>query len=153
MTDTDAPGFVHWVVAGLDPATTSLGEGAVPEDAIVALNSAGGLGYTGPCPPAGGGVHRYVVSVHFLATATEIESGALGEDLLAVVEDCHVRRGLTGGDVLAGLTSARARPRWSPTMRRRVRCGRPAPAGGQRLTHAASRCEPSAQWLTAKSSR
>lgn len=87
LTDVDAPGYVHWAMAGLSPTATFLGEGQVPIDAIVGLNSAGTIGYTGPCPPQGADPHTYVFTVHFLMRATELATGAAGEDLLAAIED------------------------------------------------------------------
>lgn len=87
MTDTDAPGFIHWVMAGIDPSVTSLAEAEVPEGAIVGKNSVGGDGYYGPCPPVGVGEHHYVITVHYLAQMTELTTGALAEDLLAAIDD------------------------------------------------------------------
>lgn len=87
LTDVDAPGYVHWAMAGLSPTATALGEGQVPVDAIVGLSSAGTVGYTGPCPPQGDRPHHYVFTVHFLMRATELATGASGDDLLAAIED------------------------------------------------------------------
>lgn len=87
LTDVDAPGYVHWAMAGMSPTKTSLAEGEVPIDAIVGLNSAGTVGYTGPCPPQGDDPHTYVFTVHFLMRATELATGAAGADLLAAIED------------------------------------------------------------------
>ena len=84
MVDLDAPSFVHWTLAGLDPLATSLGEAVVPEFAIVGLNGSGNPGYTGPCPPSG--EHRYEISVHFLAQQTELADGSPGTQLLAAIE-------------------------------------------------------------------
>ncbi len=88
LTDDDAPGFVHWAMAGIDPLATELTEltrGVVPDGAIVALNSTGTKGYFGPCPPPGSN-HTYRLTVHFLAQATELSGGSLGTDLLAAVD-------------------------------------------------------------------
>lgn len=84
MTDLDAPGFVHWAMAGIDPLSTALGEGVVPEFAIVGLNGTGAAAYTGPCPPSG--THRYQFTVHFLAQQTELSDGTAGADLLAAID-------------------------------------------------------------------
>lgn len=84
MIDLDAPGFVHWALAGIDPLSTALGEGKVPEFAIEGLNGAGKPGYTGPCPPSG--EHRYQFTVHFLAQQTELGDGSLGADLIAAID-------------------------------------------------------------------
>jgi Raf kinase inhibitor-like YbhB/YbcL family protein len=86
MIDEDAPGFVHWAMAGIDPLSTSLGEGQVPEFALLGRNSTGELGYTGPCPPSGS-THRYVLTVHFLDQQTELPDGAPGADLLASIDE------------------------------------------------------------------
>ena len=44
VTDTDANGFVHWVVAGLDPSVQAVTTGVVPDGAIQAKNGAGTVG-------------------------------------------------------------------------------------------------------------
>ncbi|MGW6495247.1 YbhB/YbcL family Raf kinase inhibitor-like protein [Nonomuraea angiospora] len=60
--DPDAPlphGFTHWVVYGIDPATTVIsapGGGAAYREGP---NGLGGKAYTGPQPPPGHGVHHY----------------------------------------------------------------------------------------------
>ena len=87
LSDVDAPGYVHWAMAGLSPTATALAEGEAPIEAISALNSNGTLGYTGPCPPEGDGPHTYVFTVHFLMRATELATGTPGADLLAAIED------------------------------------------------------------------
>jgi Raf kinase inhibitor-like YbhB/YbcL family protein len=85
MTDLDAPAFVHWAIAGIDPLSTSLGEGVVPEYSMQGINGTGQPGYTGPCPPAGD-THTYEFTVHFLAQQTELGDGAAGADLIAAIE-------------------------------------------------------------------
>ena len=85
LVDIDTPGFAHWAIAGIDPLSTALGEGAVPEFAITSINGAGRPGYTGPCPPSGE-THRYRYTVHFLLQQTELGDAAPGSDLLASVE-------------------------------------------------------------------
>ncbi len=87
LTDVDAPGYVHWAIAGLSPTRSALGEGEVPIDAIIGLNSSGTVGYTGPCPPQGDDPHTYVFTVHFLMRATELATGTPGVDMLAAIED------------------------------------------------------------------
>ena len=85
MTDLDLPGFVHWVMAGIDPRSTGLGEGEVPEFASVGVNGMGRTAYSGPCTPAGQ-THRYQITVYLLAQRTELGDGAAGADLLAAVQ-------------------------------------------------------------------
>jgi len=65
--DVDAPtgsGFWHWVAWDVPSATTSLPTDAVlPAGAVDGTNDGGGLGYTGPCPPAGDVTHHYRITV------------------------------------------------------------------------------------------
>ena len=85
LVDLDAPEFAHWVIAGLSPSSIALDEGTVPIGAYEALNGAGDVGYTGPCPPAGT-THNYVVAVHYLGSAPGLEDGSTAEDLIAAIE-------------------------------------------------------------------
>lgn len=67
VEDPDAPhgGFVHWLVTGIPPTTTTLTPGAaLPEGATAAKNGKGEAAYTGPCPPSG--KHHYVFTVYAL---------------------------------------------------------------------------------------
>jgi Raf kinase inhibitor-like YbhB/YbcL family protein len=84
LTDDDAPDFVHWVLAKIDPLSTLLAEGAVPEFAIQGLNGTGEPGYTGPCPPEGE-THTYHYTVFFLGQETTLGGVAPGDELLAEV--------------------------------------------------------------------
>ena len=79
LTDNDAPDFIHWVMAGIDPTATSLAEATVPLGAVQAMNGAGQNGYFGPCAPAGSR-HHYVVTVHFLGAALALSDGDPGKD-------------------------------------------------------------------------
>lgn len=77
MEDRDAPGddpFVHWMVAGIDPATTGVGEGALPPGAVEGTNGMGRTGYGGPAPP-GGEKHRYVFSLVALDAPSGLAEG------------------------------------------------------------------------------
>jgi len=96
MTDLDLPGFVHWVMAGIDPMSTGLGEGEVPEFASVGVNGMGRTAYSGPCPPVGE-THRYQVTVYLLAQRTELGDGAAGADLLAAVQGSAFMTGQVTG--------------------------------------------------------
>jgi len=42
--DSDPSGFVHWAIAGLDPATPGIAEGKVPVGAAQALDGFGAVG-------------------------------------------------------------------------------------------------------------
>ena len=68
VTDPDAPSgtFTHWLVTGIDPSATDVGEGSVPAGGTEERNSFGDAAYGGPCPPPGNRPHRYVFSVEAL---------------------------------------------------------------------------------------
>lgn len=88
FSDLDAPDFAHWAIAGLDPGTIALNEDTVPLGAYEAINGAGDLGYTGPCPPAGT-EHEYRMTVHYLGTATDLDDGVPADELLATIADAE----------------------------------------------------------------
>lgn len=79
---SDGQPFVHWVIAGLDPAEIALVEGDVPPDAIQALNFFGNIGYDGPCPPPGDDAHQYRLTAYALNTALQGADGTLATELL-----------------------------------------------------------------------
>lgn len=84
VVDPDAGGFVHWVIGGLSPASSSIPEGAVPDNAVQARNGAGTVGYTGPCPPSG--THRYVFTLYALSGEVAVARGEEGRTALDVLE-------------------------------------------------------------------
>lgn len=74
LIDEDAPDYVHWVVANIDPSTTTLLAGSVDPNAVQAKNSAGSVGFAGPCPPAGE-THQYSLSLYALDQVLEVQNG------------------------------------------------------------------------------
>ena len=65
VRDPDAGGAVHWIVTGIDPLVQGLGEGGVPEGAMVHVNDFGEAAWRGPCPPEGE-THTYELALHAL---------------------------------------------------------------------------------------
>jgi Raf kinase inhibitor-like YbhB/YbcL family protein len=90
--DPDAPRgmWVHWVLYGLPPDSTSLPE-AVPPDTVLAnqvvqgKNDWGRIGYGGPCPPPGS-AHRYFFKLYALDADLELQPGATRKELLQEME-------------------------------------------------------------------
>lgn len=85
LTDVDAPGFAHWVIAGIPPTYFSLAEDTVPLGAVEALNGLGDLGYTGPCPPSGS-THSYVLTVHYLGEQSGLDDGSDATDMMGRID-------------------------------------------------------------------
>jgi len=82
VVDPDAEGgFVHWVLANVDPTATGLDEGAFPEGAVEARNDTSEFGWFGPCPPAGP-AHHYVFTLYALRSHTGLEPGVGGPEAL-----------------------------------------------------------------------
>ena len=71
VQDPDAPGgnFTHWIITGIDPRRTSLGEGERPPGVREGRASDGKDHYVGPCPPPGK-PHHYRFTVYALRRAT-----------------------------------------------------------------------------------
>jgi Raf kinase inhibitor-like YbhB/YbcL family protein len=94
VDDPDAPRgtYVHWVVVGLDPASTELVEGAVPAGARQVRNSAGKAAYTGPCPP-GGPAHHYRFTIYALQRRAEVDADASPEAAIQAIEAAATARG------------------------------------------------------------
>lgn len=84
LTDLQAPDFVHWVMAGLDPSIGYIDEGEVPLGAIQATNSEGTIGYAGPCPPPGE-THTYLLTLYALDQQIELPDGSDADSLLMAI--------------------------------------------------------------------
>jgi hypothetical protein len=61
MTDTDADGFVHWLLYDFGGASGRLGGSTTT--GTEGRNDFGTNGYRGPCPPPGDAPHRYVITL------------------------------------------------------------------------------------------
>jgi Raf kinase inhibitor-like YbhB/YbcL family protein len=87
--DPDAPvtyGFDHWVVYDLPPDAGSLSAGPPPQ-ATEGRNSTGAIGYTGPAPPPGHGVHHYFFHLFALDTRLDASAGLTRAELLELIDD------------------------------------------------------------------
>ena len=94
LDDPDAKGgFVHWVTFNIKPGETIM-EGGSP--GIEGNNGSGKKGYTGPCPPAGSGVHHYHFRVYALDATLDLPEGADRSQLEAAMKG-HI---LAQGDLV-----------------------------------------------------
>ena len=78
--------FVHWVIAGIDPAGISLVEGEVPAGALQATNSLGNVGWDGPCPPSGDPAHTYRLTMYALNQQSELADGTPADEMIGYLE-------------------------------------------------------------------
>ncbi len=79
--DPDAPRpkpWVHWVIAGIPSDRTSLREGESAQF-VEGRNDFGNLGYGGPMPPPGHGVHHYHFRVFALRKPLGLSKGVTKE--------------------------------------------------------------------------
>ncbi|SNT60918.1 hypothetical protein SAMN05443665_106024 [Actinomadura meyerae] len=97
--DPDAPvgTFTHWLLAGIDPATTSLDAGEQPTGAVAGRNDYGTAGYGGPHPPVGDDPHRYFFRLYGLSEPSGLRDGFTAEDLQDALQDKVVATGTLVG--------------------------------------------------------
>lgn len=97
--DPDAPTgtFAHWLLAGIDPATTGVDAGELPTGAVAGRNDFGAAGYGGPMPPAGDDPHRYFFRLYGLAEPSGLGTGFTAEDLRDAVQDKIIASGTLVG--------------------------------------------------------
>ena len=87
VTDPSADDFVHWVIWGLDPASTGLAENEVPAGAVEALNGFGTLGWTPPDPPEGDTPHAYLFRLFALREIpVDVVPGIPGREAIPQLE-------------------------------------------------------------------
>lgn len=70
--------FVHWLVwnVPVSGGSAHLPEDTVPSGAREGANSAGSIGYAGPCPPRGDGAHTYRFTGFAIDRSLELDEGA-----------------------------------------------------------------------------
>lgn len=85
--DPDAPTpkpWVHWVVYKIPPTQTSLPEHA-RQGFVQGRNDFGDIGYGGPMPPKGHGLHRYQFHLYALDQTIHAGTGLTKDQLLAAI--------------------------------------------------------------------
>lgn len=85
LADQDANGVIHWAVANIQAADTSMIEGVLPSGAIQAMTAQGRIGYWAPCPPTGQ-AHRYVMTAYAVPQQLELADGVDATTLQAALE-------------------------------------------------------------------
>ena len=93
VDDPDAPmpqPWVHWILFRIPAATNALPEGVPPESkelrtpagALQGTNSWKKLGWGGPLPPVGHGIHHYHFKLYALDAPLTLAAGAAKDELL-----------------------------------------------------------------------
>jgi Raf kinase inhibitor-like YbhB/YbcL family protein len=102
VDDPDAPNgpFNQWVVYNIDPTQSAIAAGEVPQGAQQADNSAGKLGYTGPCPPSG--THHYRFTIYVLRSPLTLPAGGDPVQVLVAIKGKTTARGSLTGTFSAG---------------------------------------------------
>jgi Raf kinase inhibitor-like YbhB/YbcL family protein len=67
VTDPDADGFIHWMVANIDPTTTGIQAGEVPPGSVPLTSTDGRAAYAPLCPPSGPS-HTYEFALYALSS-------------------------------------------------------------------------------------
>ncbi|MFH1110450.1 MAG: YbhB/YbcL family Raf kinase inhibitor-like protein [Planctomycetota bacterium] len=101
--DPDAPTpepWVHWVIYKIPTTTAALRENvpktgsmSEPAGAMQGVNSWGTIGYRGPAPPKGHGVHHYHFKLYAVDTALNVAAGVDKKKLLSAMQGHIVAQG------------------------------------------------------------
>ena len=99
VDDPDAPTpepWIHWVLYNLGPDVSGLPEGIPPVEmptkpagTVQGKNSWGAMGYRGPAPPRGHGVHHYRFRLYAIDQSLDLKPG-LDANALARAIHGHV---------------------------------------------------------------
>jgi hypothetical protein len=88
--DADAiPGWTHWMLFNIPPATSEIKEGAIPEGAVEGLANNHSFGYEGPCPKYFEGIHHYWFRLYALDIVLDLPAATEREVVEEQMKD-HV---------------------------------------------------------------
>jgi Raf kinase inhibitor-like YbhB/YbcL family protein len=97
INDPDAPGgtFRHWGVYAIPASAHSIGQGQ--NTGAEVINDKGLIGYTGPCPPPGNGLHHY----HFKLFALNVDRLRLPSRAKVIdVENAAAKHAIAQGELI-----------------------------------------------------
>jgi Raf kinase inhibitor-like YbhB/YbcL family protein len=96
--DRDTPAnFIHWLVTGIDPGISAVGEGEKLSGSTSWPNGFGEPGYGGPQPPVGDEPHRYFFRLFALRRRLAMPPGVSSDDVRQAVEEDHLAAGTLVG--------------------------------------------------------
>lgn len=92
--------WVHWLMYNIPGAVTALPAGVPattlppePPGSAQGRNSWGRIGWGGPMPPQGGGLHQYLFTLFALDVELPLEPGLEKGEVLAAIEGHVIERG------------------------------------------------------------
>jgi len=87
VVDETDDGFVHWLVTGIAPSIAAVAEGQAPPGAVQHANSAGGIGWYGPCREVNGDPpHVYSFTLMALPGPSNIAAATPATDAVAALD-------------------------------------------------------------------
>jgi Raf kinase inhibitor-like YbhB/YbcL family protein len=90
-TDPDGNNWIHWVLYNIPPDINHLNE-KLPQNPVLSnhsrqgKNSWGLIGYDGPAPPPGTGIHHYYFKLYVLDTILNLPAGVTASQLLSAMK-------------------------------------------------------------------
>ncbi|WP_310488551.1 YbhB/YbcL family Raf kinase inhibitor-like protein [Chamaesiphon sp. VAR_69_metabat_338] len=97
--DPDAPlarGFSHWLIYNIPAQVNAIAPGS-GRAFTEGKNSMESMGYTGPAPPPGHGLHHYYFWLYALDTALDLAAGLDREQLLDAIAPHIIEQARTVG--------------------------------------------------------
>ncbi len=97
VEDPDAPmgTFVHWVIYNIKANELPEGVNTSSQLGVQGINDFGKIGYGGPCPPKGHGVHRYFFRVYALKTELPVQKNVTSKALRNMMQGKIIDQGET----------------------------------------------------------
>jgi Raf kinase inhibitor-like YbhB/YbcL family protein len=89
LHDTDAPrpgGFTHWIVWNIDPGTQIIKQESIAPGSREGMNDGGTVGYIGPYPGLGHGIHHYHFGLYALDAMLDIPPDIKRAELLREIK-------------------------------------------------------------------
>lgn len=135
--DPDAPRaepFVHWVAFGISPHLMGLPENVGSESVQLeqGRNDFGKIGYGGPQPPEGHGVHDYHFKLYAIDRKLDLEPGATKAELLEAIGDSIIETAELVGTYERAGKGAGKKPAKGPRVVPRKPGTRPPRGGADR---------------------
>jgi Raf kinase inhibitor-like YbhB/YbcL family protein len=95
--DAGAEPFLHWLVTGIDPATSEVAEGRVPPNGREWTNGFGTTGWGGPQPPKGDAPHRYFFHLYAVSEPLDLPAQPRATEVRQAAEKHELASGTLVG--------------------------------------------------------